>query len=107
MSSMRRSERSRGSPPDMMTSRISLCASSDAMLFLRRSSCQFSISEILGVNHQIVTGRVVGRDGCGSREAAFLVKGPCGRVVAARARLNHHEPLAVGPETVLDLLEQL
>src|SRR6185503_4270838 len=87
-------------------------ASSDAMLFLRRSTCQLSIGlvlgrEIFGVNHQIITGRVVGRDSCGSGEAAFLVKGPCGRVVAARARLNHHEPLAVGPETVLDLHEQL
>src|SRR5258706_3687870 len=82
-------------------------ASSDAMLFLRRSSCQLSISEILGVDHQIVTGRVVGRDGCGSGEAAFLVKGPCGRVVAARTRLDHHEPLPVRPEAVLDLSEQL
>src|SRR5213075_2028402 len=82
-------------------------ASSDAILFLRRSSCQLSISEILGVDHQIVTGRVVGRDGCGSGEAAFLVKGPCGRIVVARTRLDHHEPLPVGSETVLDLAEQL
>src|SRR5260221_2787825 len=99
--------RSRATSPTCSGPNRAASASRDAMLFLRRSSCQLSISEILGVDHQIVTGRVVGRDGCGSCEAAFLVKSPCGRVVSARTRLDYHEPLAVLPETMLYLHEHL
>src|SRR5258705_9100887 len=85
----------------------SASASSDAMLFLRSSSCQLSIRQILGVDHQVVTGRVVPRDGCGSGVAAVLVKGPRGGVVGAGAGLDDDEPLAQGPEPLLDLRQQL
>src|SRR6266705_5322304 len=99
--------RSRSTSPTCSGPNRAASASREAMLFLRRSSCQLSIREILGVDHQIVTGRVVPRDGCGSGVAAVLVKSPRGRVVGARAGFNDDEPLAFGPQPVLDLHQQL
>src|SRR6267154_1785535 len=99
--------RSRATSPTCSGPNRAASASRDAMLFLRRSSCQLSIREILGVDHQIVTGRVVPRDGCGPGIAAVLVETPSGRVVGTRARFDHDEPLAFRPQPGLDLHEQL
>src|SRR6267154_3930448 len=82
-------------------------ASSEAMLFLRSSSCQVSSSQILGIDHQIVTGRVVLRNGCGSGVAARFIEAPRRRVVGARAGLDDYEPSAVCRQPALDLTEQL
>src|SRR6266850_4545294 len=90
--------RSRSMSPTCSGPNRAASASSDAMLFLRSSSCQVSIREILGVDHQVVTGCVVPRDGCGSGVAAVLIEGPCGRVIGSRAGLDDDKPLAVGPQ---------
>src|SRR5712664_3535415 len=82
-------------------------ASSDAMLFLRSSSCQVSSSQLLGVDHQIVTGRVVPRDGRGPGVAARFVKPARRCVIGARAGLYHNQPSAAGRQPALDLPEQL
>src|SRR5882762_4051714 len=82
-------------------------ASSEAMLFLRSSSCQVSSRQLLGIDHQVVTGRVVPRDGRDPGVAACFVK-PAGRyVIGARAGLDDYEPSAVCGQPALDLTEQL
>src|SRR5688572_96402 len=85
----------------------SASASSEAMLLLRSSSCQVSIRQILGIDHQIVTGRVIPRDGCGPGVAACLVKPPRGLVVRPRACFYDHEPRAVRPKPRLHFAQQL
>ena len=77
------------------------------MLFLRSSSCQVSSSQLLGVDHQIVTGRVVPRDGRGPGVAACFVKAARQCVIGARAGLYDHQPSAVCRQPALDLTEQL
>src|SRR5436190_3556457 len=67
-------------------------ASSDAMLFLRSSSCQVSSCQILDIDHQIVTGRVVPRDGCGSGVAACFVETPGRLVIGPRGGFDDDEP---------------
>src|SRR6266571_2313673 len=81
-------------------------ASSEAMLFLRSSSCQVSSSQILGIDHQVVTGRVVPRDGRGPGVAARFVKPARRCVIGARARFDHNQPSAVCRQPVLDLAKQ-
>src|SRR6266852_6101917 len=82
-------------------------ASSEAMLFLRSSSCQVSSSQILGIDHQVVTRRVVRRDGRGPGVAACFVKPARGCVIGARAGLNHNQSCVVRRESLLHLGEQL
>src|SRR5436309_299327 len=82
-------------------------ASSEAMPFLRSSSCQVSSSQILGIDHQVVTGRVVPRDGRGPGVAACFVKPARRCVIGARAGLDDYEPPAVSRQPALDLTEQL
>src|SRR3989449_9411333 len=57
------------SAPNLATS-----ASREAMLRLRRSSCQDSIRQILEIDHQVVVGRVVARHGGAPGVAAPLVE---------------------------------
>src|SRR6266508_1874664 len=81
-------------------------ASSEAMLFLRSSSCQVSSSQILGIDHQIVTGRVVRRDGRGPGVAACFVKAPRRSVVRSRRGFDNDQPSAVGRQPALDFVQQ-
>src|SRR2546423_15698334 len=82
-------------------------ASSEAMLFLRSSSCQVSIRQILGVDHQIVPGRVVTRDGAGPGEAACFIEAARGRVIRPRRCLDHHQPAAVRRQPAFRFSKQL
>src|SRR6266566_875795 len=82
-------------------------ASSEAMLFLRSSSCQVSSSQILGIDHQVVTGRVVPRDGRGPGVPACFVKPARRCVIGARAGLDDDEPSAVCCQPALHLTEHL
>src|SRR5436190_10294704 len=82
-------------------------ASRDAILRLRSRSCQVSIREILAVDHQIVTGRVVLRDGRGPGVAAVFVKGPRRRVVGSRAGFRHDQSPARRPQAVLHFRQKL
>src|SRR6266849_519526 len=82
-------------------------ASSDAMLFLRSSSCQVSSSQLLGVDHQIVTGRVVPRDGRGPGVAARFVKAAGRSVIGPRGRFDDNQPAAVGHQPAFHFVEQL
>src|SRR6266404_1809571 len=82
-------------------------ASSEAMLFLRSSSCQVSSGQILGIDHQVVTGRVIPRDGRGPGVAACFVKPARRCVIGARAGLYDHQPSAVSRQPALHLAEQL
>src|SRR5712671_3057081 len=81
-------------------------ASSEAMLFLRRSSCQVS-RQILGIDHQIVTGRVVPRDGRGPGVAACFVKTPRRLVIGSRRSFHHNQACVVRRESLLDFGEEL
>src|SRR5437879_11676636 len=49
-------------------------ASREAMLRLRRSSCQDSIRQILEIDHQVVARRVIARHGGAPGVAAALVE---------------------------------
>src|SRR5437879_12776332 len=71
------------SGPNLATS-----ASSDARLFLRSSSCQDSMRQVLEIDHQIVTGRVIARDQRRPGVAASLVEGARRRVVGAGGGLD-------------------
>src|ERR1044072_5972135 len=82
-------------------------ASSEAMLFLRSSSCQVSSSQILDIDHQIVTGRVIPRDGRGPGVAACFVKRPRRLVIATIPGYDDHQPSAVGRQQALDFAQQL
>src|SRR6267142_750956 len=82
-------------------------ASSEAMLFLRSSSCQVSSRQILGIDHQVVTRRVVRRDGRGPGVAACFVKPARRCVIGARAGLDDYEPSAICHQLSFDLTEQL
>src|SRR5712691_1228276 len=99
--------RSRAISPTCSAPKRAARASSDAMLFLRSSSCQVSSSQILCIDHQIVTGRVVLRDGCGSGVAACFVKTPRRLVIRPRRRFDHDQPSAVNRQPALHLCEQL
>src|ERR1041384_4375128 len=81
-------------------------ASSDAMLFLRSSSCQVS-TQLLGVDHQIVARRVVRWDGRGSAVSAFLIEPARRGIVRTRARLYHHQPCGVRRAALLHFLQEL
>src|SRR5262245_46729282 len=80
-------------------------ASREAMLRLRSSSCQVSI-EILGIDHQVVMRRVVGRKRRGPGVASRLVESARRRVIAARRRLDDDQARVVGRESLLHILEQ-
>src|SRR5574341_868986 len=82
-------------------------ASSEAMLFLRSSSCQDSMRQILEIDHQVVTGRVVPRELRGPGEAASYVEAPRGRVVRAGGRLGDQQPETVGHEPLLHVGQEL
>src|SRR5437870_7127095 len=64
-----RSRSGKCSAPNLATS-----ASRDAMLRLRRSSCQDSIRQILEIDHQVVARRVIARHGGAPGVAAALVE---------------------------------
>src|SRR5437867_4441401 len=82
-------------------------ASSDAMLLLRSSACQVSRCQILGIDHQVVTGCIVARDGRGSGVAACFVKPPRPLVVGARRGLHDNQSCVVRRESVFNFCEQL
>src|SRR6266576_5719179 len=99
--------RSRSISPTCSGPKRSASASSDVMLLLRSSSCQVSIRQILGKDHEIVTRRVVRRDGRGSGVAACFVKASRRSVIGARRGLHDHEPPAVSPQPMLHLSQEL
>src|SRR5260370_7301578 len=70
--------------------------SSDVRLRLRSSSCQVSIRQILEIDHQVVTGRVVAREGGGPGVAAAFVKAARRLVGRAPGRFDHDEAAALG-----------
>src|SRR5512134_3044412 len=80
-------------------------ASSEAMPFLRSSSCQDSMSQFLEIDHHVVTGRVIPREGGGPGVAAAFVKGPRRRVIRAGRRLHDDQPAAPGPQRPLYVVE--
>src|ERR1043166_7267493 len=81
-------------------------ASSDAMLFLRSSSCQVS-TQLLGVDHQIVARRVVRWDGRSPGISASLIEPARRGIVGTRACLYHHQPCGVGHAALLDFPQEL
>src|SRR5882672_7417980 len=99
--------RRRAISPTCSTPKRAANASSEAMLFLRSSSCQVSSGQILGIDHQIVTGRVIPRDGRGPGVAACFVKPARRCVIGARAGLYHNQPSAICHQLSFDLTEQL
>src|SRR5205823_763774 len=90
------------SGPNLATS-----ASSEARLFLRSSSCHDSMRQVLEIDHQIVTGRVVAGDQRRASVAASLVEGARGPVVGAGRRLDDDEPPVIRRELGLDGRQQL
>src|SRR3989442_1930595 len=89
------------SAPNLATS-----ASREAMLRLRRSSCQDSIRQILEIDHQVVVGRVVARHGGAPGVAAPLVERARRCVLRQGGCLHDHEPAAVADQPMLNRLDQ-
>src|SRR3989475_4603905 len=86
---------------------LAASASREAMLRLRSSSCQDSMRQILEINHQVVTRRVVIRQQRRPPEAAPLVERPRGGVVGAEGGLHHQQPCPVRRKPGLHLPQQL
>src|SRR5258708_9394613 len=81
--------------------------SSDVRLRLRSSSCQVSIRQILEIDHQVVTGRVVAREGGGPGVAAAFVKAARRLVGRARGRFDDDEAAAIGDQLRLHRPQKL
>src|SRR2546425_2315120 len=96
-----RSRSGKCSAPNLATS-----ASREAMLRLRRSSCQDSIRQILEIDHQVVVGRVVARHGGAPGVAAPLVERARRCVLRQGGCLHDHEPAAVADQPMLNRLDQ-
>src|ERR1700693_4319301 len=92
-----RSKSGKCSAPNFATS-----ASSEAMLFLRSSSCQDSMGQILEVDHQVVAAGVVPREPGRLGVAAPLVKRAGGRLLWTRRRFDDDEASVIAPQFVLD-----
>src|SRR5918996_155311 len=80
--------------------------SSDEMLFLRSSSCQVSIPQVLEIDHQVVTRRVIRRNHRGPGVAACLVEPPRGGVILPPRGLHDDEPTAVSRQQAFDLRQE-
>src|SRR3989442_8539867 len=96
-----RSRSGKCSAPNLATS-----ASREAMLRLRRSSCQDSIRQILEIDHQVVAGRIVARHGGAPGVAAPLVERARRRVRRQGGCLHDHEPATVADQPMLNGLDQ-
>src|SRR5689334_21150623 len=98
---LRRSSSGKCSAPKRAAS-----TSRDAMLFLRSSSCQDSMCQVLEIDHQVIPGRIVLRDYRGPVVPAGLVKPTRRRVVRARRRLHNDKPTAISHQRLLDMTEE-
>src|ERR1044071_1016196 len=92
-----RSRSGKCSGPNFATS-----ASNVATDFLRISSCQGAMRQVLEVQDQIVVGRVIARDARRRGVPAPLVKPPGGRVPGTGRGLDDDEATALGHELGLD-----
>src|SRR6266496_4098130 len=95
-SKFRAASRSRSRSGKCSGLNLATSASNVARDFLRSSSCQGAMRQVLEVHDQVVVGRVIARDSGRRGVAAPLVKPPGGRVPGAGRGLDDDEATALG-----------